>query len=64
MQSPAMSDFGDEAQTAQERHLTSALARAGVKPRLVNIPPPHYVEADPVPVPCEPCGRQSDKGRV
>lgn len=40
-----MSDFGDEALAVQERHLMRSLARAGVKPRPLVIPPPHYAEA-------------------
>ena len=69
-----MSDFGDEAQSAQERHLRQALTKAGVKPRQIHIPPPHYGEAEPEPAFCRtggkpevgalcgPCGHQLDKG--
>lgn len=42
-----MSDFGDDALAIQERHLMRSLARAGVKPRPLVIPPPHYTEAEP-----------------
>ena len=53
-----MSDFGDDALTAQERHLMRSLARAGVKPRPLVIPPPHYAEAEPAPPP-----EQQEKSR-
>lgn len=36
-----MADAGDAALSAQERHLKQALARMGIKPREIVIPPPH-----------------------
>lgn len=42
-----MSDFGDAATSLQERMLTEALKRQGIKPREIVIPPPTYVAAPP-----------------
>jgi hypothetical protein len=44
-----VSDDADRFQSIQERHLLHALAKAGVKPRVLTIPPPHYVDAPPIP---------------
>lgn len=70
-----MSDSIDEAQTREERFRAESLARAGIMPRAITIPPPHYVGQEPEPAFCRacggkpeigslcgPCGRQLDKG--
>lgn len=54
-----MSDTADEAQAREERHRAESLARAGVKPRPLVIPPLHY--GDGV-APADAGGHASDKG--
>lgn len=69
-----MSDFGDDATTAQDRHLKHSLALMGIQMRDIQIPPPNY-EPEPeqafcracggkpeVGALCDPCSHQIDKG--
>lgn len=42
-------DDADRFQSIQERHLLASLVKAGVKPRVLTIPPPHYGEDAPAP---------------
>lgn len=58
-----MSDFGDDAQTVQERHLRRSLARAGVKPRPQVIPDPHW-DVEPSPAFCRTCGGKTEIGTL
>ncbi|EME69730.1 hypothetical protein H261_11869 [Paramagnetospirillum caucaseum] len=39
-----MSDTADEAQAREERFRAESLVRAGIKPRPLVIPPPHYAD--------------------
>ncbi|MDO8606167.1 MAG: hypothetical protein Q7R40_06505 [Phaeospirillum sp.] len=58
-----MTDFGDDATEAQERHLQRSLARAGVKSSQTIIPPPHY-DPDPEPAFCRACGGKPEVGAL
>lgn len=42
-----MSDTADEAQAREERFRAESLARVGIMPRPLVIPPPHYDDPSP-----------------
>lgn len=51
-----MADFGDRAQSLQEQQLEDALAARGIRPRVTEIPAPHYDDET------SPAERRDDKG--
>lgn len=61
-----MTDVVDKAQPTEDLHLSIALARAGIKRRETEIPPPAFCRTcggkPEVGALCGPCSHQLDKG--